>query len=113
MTPATYCKFTETERQLLTDYFLPLHRLCRDTEQAEKAERLVRGDLSAYSPEQVDTITASVIDLHESLTAQASEAYWEATGLPHAGELAQMRSTEAMKMISLLESFTHTGSLRE
>lgn len=104
MKTVAHFRFTEDEKRMLNEYYMPLHWLCQDTETAEKATRLVRGDLDTYSSEQVRTIVRSVTDLYNALAAQSSEAFWGATGLPYADELAQMRVNEAMKVIKLLES---------
>lgn len=104
MKTVPHFRFTEEEKRILKDHYIPLHCLCRDTETSEKAARLVRGDLDTYSPEQAHIIMQSVTDLYQALAAQSSEAFWEATGLPYADELAQMRRNDAMKMVKLLES---------
>ena len=106
MKTVPYFRFTEEEKRMLNDCYMPLHCLCRDTETAEKASRLVRGDLGTYSLEQVHTIVQSVTDLYQALAAQSSEAFWDATGLPYANELAQMRVNEAMRIVKLLESLS-------
>jgi hypothetical protein len=106
MKTVAHFRFTEDEKRMLNEYYMPLHWLCRDTETAEKAARLVRGDLDTYSSEQVRTIVKSATDLYHALAAQSSEAFWGATGLPYADELAQMRVNEAMKVIKLLESLS-------
>lgn len=108
MKTVPHFRFTEEEKQMLIDHYMPLHWLCRDTETADKAARLVRGDLDTYSPDQAHIIMKSVADLYQSLTAQTSEAFWEATGLPYTNELAQMRVNEAMKIMKLLEYLSST-----
>ena len=106
MKTVPHFRFTEEEKRMLNDCYMPLHWLCQDTETAEKAMRLVRGDLDTYSPDQARIIMKSVADLYQALAGQTSEAFWEATGLPYANELAQMRVNEAMRIVKLLESLS-------
>lgn len=104
MITVPHFQLTDDERQLLRDYYLPLHALCSNAELMEKAERLVRGDLVTYNKEQTFIITQSVGDLYMQLKEQASEDFWNTTGLPHGRDLARMRQNEVVKVKELLES---------
>lgn len=97
-------QFTDNEKQLLNDYYLPLHHLCKNVELMEKAERLVRGDLATYTKEQTFIITQSVGDLYMQIKEQANEEFWNSTGVPHGHDLARMRMNELAKVVELLES---------
>ena len=104
MKTVPHFQFTEHEKQLLNDYYLPLHHLCKNVDLMEKAERLVRGDLAAYTKEQTFIITQSVGDLFVQIKEQANEEFWNATGVPHGQDLARMRANEVVKVTELLES---------
>lgn len=107
MRAVTYYEMTDTERRLLTDYYLPLHHLCKDVDRAFQAARLVRGNAEHYSREQAVTIALAVADLHDVVWCQASTTYWSDLGMPEPKKLAEMRNNESLRLHELLSSMNH------
>lgn len=110
MRAVTYYEMTDTERRLLTDYYLPLHHLCKDVDRAFQAARLVRGNAEHYSREQAVTIALAVTDLYDVVWCQASVSHWQDLGMPEAKALAEMRNNEALRLYELLSSLTGTAT---
>ena len=108
MREVTQYELTDTERQLLKDYYLPLHHLCKDVDRAFQAARLVRGNADNYSREQALTIALAVTDLYDVVWCQASVSYWQDLGMSEPKGLAEMRNNEALRLYELLSSLTGT-----
>lgn len=107
MRTVTYYELNDTERRLLKDYYLPLRHLCTNSEHAEIVARLIEGNHTHHSREQIGMLTMAVSDLYDVVWCQASVSYWKDLGMPEPKGLAEMRNNEALRLYELLESLTH------